>query len=172
MSPRLHIGPEHFAELTDHLSRPERVVFMLADYSEECFEVGDLRVIRAPEIQSQSLVHVALADAVRPEILRWAADAGASLLEAHSHGPDFAQFSASDLHGFAEWVPHVMWRLSNAPYAALVVSGEEWDGLAWIADPRSPAQITTIEVTSEPPRSIAPTGQTLASAGRGPGSHG
>lgn len=168
MSPGVRMSGEHFAELTEHLERPEEVVFMLADFRDELFEISDLRVIGSGAIESQSIVHVALADAVRPELLRWASDAGASLIEAHSHGPDFAQFSASDLHGFAEWVPHVMWRLRNVPYAALVSSGDEWDGLAWITDPGSPMQVTTIEVPSEPARSITATGLTLASGRRHP----
>lgn len=172
MSAGLRLSGQHFAQLTDHLGQPEQVVFMLANLQDEVFEITDLRAIGASEIESQSRVHVAIADALRPELLRWAADAGASLIEAHSHGPRFPQFSISDLHGFAEWVPHVMWRMHGAPYAALVSSGDEWDGLAWITDPRAPTQITTIEVTTEPAHTITATGLTLARSGQGRSAHG
>jgi hypothetical protein len=95
----------------------------------------------------QSAYHVTLRDEARPQVIKWAWDAGACLVEAHSHGDDgFAGFSPSDLWGFGEWVPHVRWRLRGQPCAAIVTAGDTFDSLAWLDETDSPTQIERMEV--------------------------
>jgi hypothetical protein len=115
--------------------------------------------------EAQSAVHVSLRDETRAAITKWAWDAGRSLVEAHSHGDaGSAEFSASDLCGFAEWVPHLWWRLRGRPYAAIVTAGETFDALAWIVAPQQPEQVRAVDITGRG-RLIA-SGRTLATRAR------
>ncbi|MFQ5807933.1 MAG: hypothetical protein ACE5I3_15925, partial [Phycisphaerae bacterium] len=51
-------------------------------------------------------------------------DRDACLVELHSHtSPWPAAFSVSDMIGFRDFVPHILWRLRR-PYGAVVVAGE------------------------------------------------
>jgi hypothetical protein len=138
-----------FSSMRRHLGNPEQVVFAYAAYADDVFTVLDIDPIHAREVDSQSRVHVALIDEIRPRLIREALRRDLCLVEAHSHGPDgFAQFSGSDLRGFAEWVPHVRWRLGNRPYAALVCAGETWDALAWRQSATTADPVAAIQVTS------------------------
>jgi hypothetical protein len=105
---------------------------------------------------SRSAHHLELTDATRASIIKRAHDLGACLVELHSHvGPWPAQFSPSDLAGFADFVPHVFWRLKNCAYAAVVFAQTGIDAFIWTTDPRSPERLTGIDVGS---RLIVPTG--------------
>lgn len=89
------------------------------------------------EFLTRSRFYLELADETRAAAIKRAHDLGASLVELHSHyGPWPAQFSASDLFGFKEFVPHIWWRLKSRPYLAIVVSKSGFDGLVWISDPK------------------------------------
>jgi hypothetical protein len=84
-------------------------------------------------VRLQSAYRVTLRDEVRPGIIKWAWDAGACLVEVHSHSDlGDAWFSPSDIWGLREWVPHVRWRLRGRPYVAIVSDGSTLDALAWI----------------------------------------
>jgi hypothetical protein len=63
----------------------------------------------------------------------------------HSHVDGIASFSASDVWGFHEWVPHVRWRLRGRSYAAIVTAGDTFDALAWI-EREGPEQVARLEV--------------------------
>lgn len=87
---------------------------------------------------TRSCFYLELTDETRAAAIKRAHDLGASLVELHSHyGLWPAQFSASDLLGFKEFVPHVWWRLKSRPYIAIVASKSGFDGLAWISDPKT-----------------------------------
>lgn len=104
----------------------------------------------------RSEFHFELSDEVRASVIKRAHDLGASLVEFHSHtGPWPAKFSPTDLMGFAEFVPHVWWRLKGRPYLAVVVARRGFDGFAWIADPQKPERLTGIVVDG---KFLAPTG--------------
>lgn len=91
--------------------------------------------------------HIELADEVRAKVIKHAHDLKASLVEMHSHtGTRPAAFSPSDMTGFAEFVPHVMWRLQGRPYFAIVVARGSFDGLAWIDDANTPHRLASIVV--------------------------
>jgi hypothetical protein len=105
---------------------------------------------------------VTLTDRTRVETIRWSWDARASLIEAHSHGDTgTACFSASDLWGLKEWVPHLRWRLRGCPYAAIVTAGETFDAIAWIDGSDQPEQIDHLEIVGE--GRLAATARTLPS---------
>jgi len=149
VSVRVRIHRRHFDSLRASLARPEEVVFAFARYANRVFDVAALELVTAVEVESRTAHHVVLADEVRPRLVKTPWDRDQCLVEAHSHGPrGLAEFSASDLLGFREWVPHVRWRLRGRPYAALVAAGDAWDGLAWV-DGGGPVTVEAIEITDE-----------------------
>lgn len=135
----------------------EQVGFFLADYDALAhrFIVRDWRSLPEEAFEIQTSYHVTLKDELRPDLINWAFEAGASLIEAHSHGDKgVARFSPSDLFGFQDWVPHVRWRLRGRPYAAIVTAGESFDALAWLdgGEPVQVDQIITDDVSFEATR--------------------
>jgi hypothetical protein len=146
---------------TEELYRParehlrghlEQVGFFIADFDEACraFVLREWRAMPPEAFEFQSAYHVTLRDEARPEVIKWAWDAGASLVEVHSHGDHGrACFSPSDSWGFEEWVPHVMWRLRGRPYAAMVTADDTFDALAWFDGGGEPSQIERLEVEGE-----------------------
>lgn len=127
----------------------EQVGFFLADFDADgsAFVLREWRPMPPDAFEYQSAYHVTLRDEMRPEIIKWAWEADACLVEVHSHGDDgIAWFSPSDLYGFDEWVPHVRWRLRGRPYAAIVTAGDTFDALAWIDAESGPVQVTAFEV--------------------------
>ena len=96
---------------------------------------------------AQSAFHFELTDETRRAVIKRAHDLGASLVEFHSHsGPWPTAFSASDLSGFDEFVPHVWWRLRGRPYGAVVVGRSGFDGLFWLHDPQDATHLDGIRV--------------------------
>lgn len=124
------------ADALEHLrSGPEEAGFFLADFdpSGTRFSLTAWRPMSLDDFEYRSDHHLTLRDEIRPEIIKWAWDNGACLVEAHSHDHDgVASFSPSDLSGFEQWVPHVRWRLRRRPYAAVVIDGDTIDALAWM----------------------------------------
>lgn len=153
MSITVAVPRAHFQEFRAHLSGPvEQVGFFLADFDDtrEQFAVRDWRPLASDAFDFQSEDHVVLRDEMRPALIKWAWDANACLIEAHSHtGKGSARFSPSDLWGLEEWVPHVRWRLNRRPYAAIVVAGASFDGFAWVDDTAHPEQLEQIHVEEE-----------------------
>lgn len=128
----------------------EQVGFFLAhfDPQERAFVVRDWRAIPVGGFEDRGPYHITLADEAKVEVIRWAWNSGLCLVEAHSHGElTPAKFSPSDLLGLREWVPHLFWRLRHRPYAALVVAGEGFDGLAWVdrTDDREPIEAIQLD---------------------------
>jgi hypothetical protein len=127
----------------------EQVGFFQADFDHRrsAFLLREWRPMPSEAFEYQSAHHVTLRDETRPEIIKWAGDANACLVEVHSHGDDgVAAFSPSDLWGFAEWVPHVRWRLRGRPYAAIVTAGDTFDALAWVDAKHDPVQVIALQV--------------------------
>lgn len=167
MPAQMQIEKQLWDGLGASLARPEHATFMLAEVEDSTFHIIDLRVMRPEDYKNRSGLHLDLKDEVRPELISWAWERRLSLVEVHSHKPGHARFSRSDLWGFAEWVPHLWWRLQGAPYAALVKSGDEWDAMVWLRSPRAPEAVTAIEIVesfAEPTSTqvIVPTGATLS----------
>jgi hypothetical protein len=161
---RVLIDRSHYKALSETLERPEEVAFLYATYRDGTFEIESVEIMMGADIAHQNKVHVELADDVRARVIKTAWDTDRCLVEVHSHGNwDHAQFSATDLIGLEEWVPHVRWRLTRRPYLALVKAGETWDSLAWI-DGDEPTTIEAIEVTTDdiPVETLIPTNATAA----------
>jgi hypothetical protein len=130
-------------------ARIEQVGFFLADFESKrnAFVLREWLPMPPEAFEFQSPYQVTLRDEMRPEIIKWAWDADACLVEAHSHtAVGVAAFSPSDLWGFSEWVPHVRWRLAGRPYAAVVTAGDTFDALAWIDVTNDPVQVAALEV--------------------------
>lgn len=156
-----------YDEVHRHLrGRIEQVGFFLADFDAATgkFVLGEWRPIPPEGFEYQSAYHVTLTDDMKTEVIRWAWDARACLVEAHSHA-DFgrAKFSPSDVMGFAQWVPHLFWRLRRRPYAALVTAGGTFDALAWIEAADKPEEIERIELDDG--TVLVATGRTLNEPG-------
>jgi hypothetical protein len=111
------------------------------------FEFVDWDPIQPHGFLTRSPYGFELTDESRAQAIKRAHDLGASLVEMHSHGGSWpAAFSASDLIGFAEFVPHVWWRLQGKPYFAVVVTRGSFDSLAWLTGPDSPQRLDGIAV--------------------------
>lgn len=155
-----------YTEVVEHLrGAPERVAFMRADTEEHPRIVEALLIDDAEVIDGQWCVE--LSDGARRRVLQWASPGESWLIEAHSHLGllgDPAAFSPLDLAAFAEWVPHVRWRLRWRPYGALVFGPRTFDGLAW----RGGKTVTAAQIgASDVAGQVEPaTGRTLANKGR------
>ena len=134
----------------EHLrGRIEQVGFFLADFeaTRQAFVLREWRPMPPEAFEIQGAYHVTLRDEARPELIKWAWDHDACLVEAHSHADrGLAGFSPSDVWGFEEWVPHVRWRLRGRPYAAIVTAGDSFDALAWLDGSGQPSQIERLEI--------------------------
>ena len=151
-----------YASCRRHLAaRPEEVGFFLAHYdlARRSFELRFWRPIPPEGFESRSDFHLTLRDEVRADVIKWAWDNDACLVEAHSHlDAGLASFSPSDISGFEQWVPRLWWRLRARPYAAIVTAGETFDALAWIEGASDPEQVRHIEENGQV---HLPTGRTL-----------
>lgn len=149
----IHIPDDlHRRFRNDFGERIEQVGFFLADFDHgsQRFTARDWKAVSEEDYEIQTDFHVSLKDHVRGEVIKWAWDEDACLIEVHSHGPRLeAEFSFSDLMGFEEWVPHLWWRLRGRPYAAIVTAGQTLDAMAWVEAADRPEQVASIAVGSE-----------------------
>ena len=160
----LHLPASVHAALWDHLL-PERFVVEQAAflYAKPAVEedAASFRFVAWDPIPPegfavQSRHYLELSDETKAAAIKRAHDLAASLVEVHSHvTAALATFSASDLAGFEEFVPHVWWRLKGRPYLAMVVSKSSFDAFAWVSGPEAPSRLTGIFVDRTP---IFPTG--------------
>jgi hypothetical protein len=148
MTVRLHLDDTLARAARDHLAGGiDRIGFFLADFDGDVFTLATWRAVGDDELERAPGGHAQLADTAAADVLRWAHQNGAALVEVHSHGlfaP--AAFSRIDIAGLAEWVPGVRWRLSGAPYAAVVVAADTVDAWAWIDSSTDPVQVDALIV--------------------------
>jgi hypothetical protein len=146
-----------------HLTaRAEEAGFFLADYDAgtRSLTLRTWQPVPADGFEGQSDLHLTLRDDVRADVIKWAWDNRACLIEAHSHRAGRpASFSPSDIWGFDEWVPHLWWRLRGRPYAAIVIAGDTFDALAWIDGADAPEQVEHLAVDDDV---LLPTALTLS----------
>ena len=140
-------------ELHRHLVRKpggnEQAAFVFAKHCATDNRFGYLEWFPVPPegFVVQLPYHFELTDETRARTIKRAHDLGCSVIEFHSHtGPWPAQFSPSDWSGFEEIVPHFWWRLKARPYAAVVVTKDGFDALAWLVDPNTPTRLAGISV--------------------------
>lgn len=146
----LYISPMVLGRIWDHLhpdiAESEEAAFIFARQEDEdgrvVFRCIDWYPVPLDGFVIHSRYHIELTDETRAKVIKRAHDLGASLVEIHSHmGSALAGFSPSDLAGFREFVPHVMWRLKGRPYLALVASKSSFDAFVWLSDPTSPQRL-------------------------------
>lgn len=121
-----------------------RSIFNKGNY---VMDVQDFYIVPAHEYDCQYEFHVSLKEECQSKIIKKAWDKKLSIGEIHSHPASMrAKFSATDISGFQDFVPHIWWRLKKGPYFALVISQYEIDALAWIKGPGSYEAVKRIEV--------------------------
>ncbi len=151
-----------WAHLLPRPKVPEEAAFAFAvreaDHGNDSYCCVEWLPVPPDGFASRSAVHFELTDEIRAGVIKRAHDLGASLVEFHSHtGPWPAGFSASDILGFREFVPHVWWRLKGRPYLAVVVTASGFDAVAWVTGPGTPSQLDGIAVGAQ---LLCPTGLT------------
>jgi hypothetical protein len=151
-----------WAHLLPRPRAPEEAAFVFAmreaDHGDDQYRYVEWFPVLPEGFASRSPIHFELTDEIRARAIKRAHDLGASLVEFHSHtGPWPAGFSASDIIGFREFVPHVWWRLKGRPYIAVVVAPSGFDTALWVTGPETPLALDGIMVESELHR---PTGLT------------
>ena len=135
--------------------RVEEAAFLYAMPTKDAFDYLEWFPVPASGFVSRSSYHLELNDDTRAKVIKRAHDLGASIVELHSHvGWERARFSPSDLAGFREFVPHVLWRLKHLPYLAVVMTRTGFDGFAWKGSPNAPERLQGIRVGS---RLLTPT---------------
>ena len=151
----LHLSNRNYKEIWEHLlpENPESesagFLFVKHDTEPDGHRFSPLLWYPVPPdgYSVRTDFHFELTDDTRRHVIKQAHDLEASVAEFHSHeGPWPASFSDSDLQGLQEFVPHIWWRLRGRPYMAIVVTGRDFDGLAWTVDPGTPQMISGIIV--------------------------
>ncbi len=138
-----HLLPRRFAQEQAAFAYTQRQLHN----GTEIFRLVDWLPIPPEGFVHQTRFHFELRDEIKALAIKRAHDLGASLVELHSHlGRQSAEFSISDLLAFAEFVPHVWWRLKGRPYLAMVVCRSGFDGLAWMDNPKTPQRLDGIMV--------------------------
>lgn len=160
----IELSPRLQEQILRHLftETVEQVVFGFArpngDGQQLHLRIDAIDTIPPSGFEFQSDFHIELRHETHARIIKAAFDHGASLVEFHSHRSSrLAEFSPTDLTGFAEFVPHVRWRLGGRPYVAVVHHEGSFDGLVWTGS--DPVQLEGIRVGGTVHR---PTGRTLA----------
>lgn len=142
---------DQYERLRSHLrGHVEQVAFALAEFDaqQRLFTVKELIVVGGDGLDAQRADFIELGDETQRTVIKRAWDSDMCLVEAHSHGEHgLAVFSRADDTGFAEWVPHLWWRLKGRPYAAIVTAGpSDFDSIAWIDAADAPEQVTHVDV--------------------------
>ena len=171
MDNRLEISDATWEKLQQHLLQNDveqaAIMFAQPEVSETgvVFRERQVLMMRPTDFSFQSEYHFCLTDEAQNRIIRTAWDTKTAIVEFHSHVGEVAdaEFSASDLSGFGEFVPHVWWRLRGVPYAAIVTTRSEFDALVWRQDPKVPEGLSGIDTPSAIRR---PSGHTLTRRGR------
>jgi len=138
-----------WAHLQPKNPKYEEVAFVYAHQESidgsQIFHCSEWFAVPPTGFESRSKYHLELSDETRASVIKRAHELSATLIEFHSHiGPWPARFSISDLLGFEEFVPHVLWRLKSRPYLAVVVAKSGFDGFVWQYDANNPDYIEGI----------------------------
>lgn len=105
----------------------------------------DVELLGPNDFAFQKSDYLELTDEARRRLIKKAHQSGRSLAEAHSHpSPWPAEFSLADRVGLESTVPHMLWRLPNRPYVAIVVSPNSFDGLVWTSGGDRPLALSHI----------------------------
>jgi hypothetical protein len=134
-----HLFPEY--------NEVEQALFLFAHYNkkENNLTVIDHLFLYSDDFNIQSAWHIELKDEIRSKVIKKAHDLNTSVIEIHSHiDQETAKFSESDWYGFQEFVPHILWRLKNRPYTALVFGPNNFDAITWSDNVENPQMISAV----------------------------
>jgi hypothetical protein len=168
----LNIPMGQYRALMKHLlpvrAKTEEAAFVFCrirrEDAETEFEFLDMHPAARSEFNYRSLYGIELNDNCRASVISRAHDLDASLLEFHSHPQaSEVEFSPSDRKGFAEFIPHVWWRLKKKPYAAVVVGPGGFDSLSWVSSAERPDGVLEIRAGQ---KLLRPTGLSFGRWGR------
>lgn len=139
---------EVLRHLDPRKSRHESAAFMVAQCNQSPGSLSlcwlETHKLEEKNFAQHAADYIELNDETRGGLIRRAHELGGCLIEMHSHlGHWPAAFSEFDLIGLAETVPHMIWRLHNRPYVALVVASSGFDALVW-ERPDNPMQLDQI----------------------------
>lgn len=114
----------------------------------------------ASELVFESRFHAEVSESAQAKVIKTASDRRLLLGEIHSHpgSRNGTAFSPSDLAGFADFVPHICWRLRETRYVALVFGDHDFDALAWSGSATEPLPVEALVVDG---REFTPTGVTV-----------
>lgn len=160
---QIHISGALFKQVREHIRRrsTEQVAFLfLSPTPGESFTAVEAYLVPHTELVHESRYHAEVSEEAQARVIKTAADRKLLLAEIHSH-PGSTRgtgFSASDLAGFEDFVPHIFWRLRAKQYAALVFGDNEYDALAWHNNPAQPLAFGSLVVDGDPQM---PTGVTI-----------
>jgi hypothetical protein len=148
------------------------IVFAAVDAQADAivFRTKEVYLATPDDFEIHSGYHIELTDEARARIIKQAWDTGTTPVEFHSHPGDAgdlwpAMFSASDMYGFSDYVPHCRWRLRGRPYLAVVVSNNGFDALVWAGTDNEPAALYAIREPGSAP--IMPTNRSIDSLKNG-----
>jgi len=168
MKTQLALSSDQYREIYEHLfpgvGQCEEGAFLYCTLeacdSRRVLSVQEMSLLSPDAFTSRSAYYLELTDETRARVMKRAHDLHAVLIEVHSHPHQVqAEFSPSDLSGFATFVPYVKWRLPGRPYAAVVHGCRTFDALIWESDKRMPGRLHEMTVDGN---QYAPTGHTLA----------
>ena len=151
----IDIPPKVYQEVRNHLLYKhhglESTCFLfvtpLDSGSGQLFKYVEWFPVLSDGFKTRTNDHLELNDETRSKVIKRAHDLEASIVEFHSHtGASQARFSYVDQLGLSEFVPHIMWRLRGKPYFAVVVTENDFDGLAWTIDSKTPQHLDGIRV--------------------------
>jgi hypothetical protein len=164
MTNHLRLTGDQFEELGKHLlqNRKEQVAFAFAAVTQgngrRIFDAGDLYLASAADFAVQTEDHVELTQEALARLIKMAWDQRAALVDFHSHPRQRhpVYFSPSDLTGFADLVPHAIWRLKGQPYLGVVMAMKSFDALVWPAAYETPEELEGVLIDRG--ETIQPTG--------------
>jgi hypothetical protein len=150
----VNVHTQMWDDLQRHLFKSafEESAMLYADVSQNDggiqFNVVEAELLGTDDYDFQSSYHISLKDDTKGRIIKRAWDSKRAIVEVHSHVGELAiaAFSPSDLSGFDEYVPHVMWRLRGIPYAAIVATERGFDGKIWLSEQTPCQQLDMIRV--------------------------
>lgn len=135
-------------QLLPHQLRTEQAAFAFFAFEESAsggqLFVRNIQLLGQSNFVSQKSDYLEVSDQTRRDVIKKAHAEGLAVAEFHSHPFDMpAEFSYADFDGLTHTVPHMLWRLKERPYVAVVVGPRDFDGLIWLPD-KSVSVLATI----------------------------
>lgn len=132
---------------------------VLQSHDRIAFNFKELYKAKPQDFAFQSAYHFEFTDEVRGMVIKKAHDLNASIIEFHSHiDSEFIQFSPTDLSGFSDFGPHVLWRLKHKPYCAVVFTTQGFDALVWVDNVDEPLPLDGVKIDD---KCLKPSKETL-----------